>query len=117
MTGFASEPEGEVVTLRRAIVEASGRGVSLSRIPENIRSIGRLPAPQKPDGLLQMLWWTLRGLPLWPSNIKVETISGWGVAILSAQLFYQDGGLLLRGKLGRTGVTIAEGHVDIREPD
>jgi hypothetical protein len=120
LTGSASEQsthdpakKGEMVVIGRATVEPARRNVSPSRIAENMRSIARLPAPQKPDGLLQMLWWTVTGPPRWPSDIKVETISGWGVAIISAQLFYRDGGLLLRGKVGRTGMTIDGGHLDV----
>jgi hypothetical protein len=121
LTGFAEKPgtedrpdNGKVVVVGRAPAEPTKPKALLSRIAENIRSIGKLPPPQKPDGLFQELWWSIKGPPRWPSNIKVEAISDWNVSILSAQLFYSDGDLLLRGKVKRTGTTSTEGYLDVR---
>jgi hypothetical protein len=121
LTGFAEKPgtdvqsdNGKVVVVGRAPAESTKSKVSLSGIAENARSIARLPATQKPDGFFQELWWIMNGPPRWPSKITVETVSGWAVSIISAQLFYTDGGLLLRGKVERTGWISPEGYLDVR---
>jgi hypothetical protein len=121
LTGFAEKPgtddqsdSGKVVVVGRAPAEPAKSKVSLSTVSQNVRSIARLPAPQKPDGFFQAMWWSIAGPPRWPSKIRVETVSGWDVSIISAQLFYRDSGLLLRGKVQRTGTSNPEGYLDVR---
>jgi len=57
LTGFAEKPgtddqsdSGKVVVVGRAPAEPAKSKVSLSTVSQNVRSIARLPAPQKPDG-------------------------------------------------------------------
>lgn len=121
LTGFAEKPgaddqsdNGKIVVVGRASVKPTKSKVSLSGIAENARSIATLPATQKPDGFFQELSWIITGPPRWPSRIRVETVSGWDVSIISAQLFYDDGGLLLRGKVERTGTISTDGYLDAR---
>ena len=88
--------------------------VSLTKMSQNIQAVAALPSSQQPDGFLQLICWILNGPPAWPSNFKVEKVSGDGVSLSSVQLSFGRGkSLHVRGIVQRAGIAPFAGHLDL----